>query len=91
MASLAVGAVATSLMVIVLICASGLTAFLLGGGRLPLAMTPWFVGGGLGGMALSTVVARKLSPVGLQKLFSVVIVLMALLILGRNLGLFSRS
>ena len=79
-------AVATSLMVIALITPSALAAYLAGGGQLPLAMTAWFVGGGLGGMALGTVVARKLSPVGLQKLFSVAIVLVALFILARNLG-----
>ena len=79
-------AVATSLLVITLVCASGLSSFLLGGGGLPLAVTAWFAIGGILGMAIGTVVARRLSPVGLQKVFAVAIVGIAIFVLAKNLA-----
>ena len=79
-------AVATSLLVIALVCASGLTSFLVGGGGLPLALTTLFGLGGVAGMRLGTVIARRLSPVGLQKLFAVAIVSIAIFVLAKNLG-----
>ena len=78
-------AVATSLLVIALVCASGLASFLVGGGALPLSLTALFVGGGVSGMALGTVVAKRLSPVGLQQLFALAIVAVALFVLMKNL------
>ncbi len=70
-------AVATSLLVIALISASGLASLLAAGEPLsgPLALA--FAGGGVGGLALGTVLGRTLSPVALQKGFAVVIVVVA--------------
>ena len=78
-------AVATSLLVIALVCASGVASFFVGGGALPLGTTALFVVGGLAGMAGGTLTARRLSAAGLQKVFAVAIVAVAVFVLIKNL------
>ena len=68
-------AVATSLLVIALVSASGVASYLLSGESLPVDVTTLFVVGGITGLGL--VFAHKLSPVALQKVFAVAIVVVA--------------
>jgi uncharacterized membrane protein YfcA len=70
-------AVATSLMVIALVSASGVASKVLVGESLAAGLTTLFVGGGVVGLGLGTLFARRLSPVLLQKVFAVVIVAVA--------------
>lgn len=70
-------AVATSLLVIALVSASGLASLLVAGEPLSGPLVLAFAGGGVGGLALGTVLGRTLSPVALQKGFAVVIVVVA--------------
>ncbi len=79
-------AVATSLMVIALVAASGVASHLVAGGSLPLGLTGVFVLGGVAGLGLGTALARRISGPKLQKLFAVAIVAVAILIVLRNLG-----
>lgn len=77
--------IATSLMVIALICASGVTSYLLGDGRLPLRLTSFFVGGGLLGMAAGSWSAGRIPALALRRVFAASMWLVALLVLARNL------
>ncbi|MCP5159015.1 MAG: sulfite exporter TauE/SafE family protein [Gammaproteobacteria bacterium] len=70
-------AVATSLWVIAIISAIGLSSHVIAGHRLDIGITIGFVGGGLGGMALGIVVGRRLAGPLLQKLFAGMIVAVA--------------
>jgi uncharacterized membrane protein YfcA len=70
-------AVATSLLVIALISASGVIATATGPMGLPWAVALPFAGGGLLGMVLGTVVAARLSGPMLQKLFATAILAVA--------------
>ena len=60
-------AVATSLLVIALVSASGVASKLLAGEPLAAGVTGLFVVGGIAGLGLGTVVARKLSPVSSRR------------------------
>ena len=77
-------AVATSLLVIALVSASGVASNLLAGQSLPADVTALFVVGGVAGMGLGTMLARGLSPVKLQKVFAAAIVVVAGFVIIKN-------
>ena len=77
-------AVATSLLVIALVSASGVASKLIAGETLAANTTAMFIVGGIAGLGLGTVVARKLSPVKLQKIFAVAIVAVAAFVIVKN-------
>ena len=79
-------AVATSLLVIALVSVSGVASYLLSQQPLPPGLTLLFVAGGVAGLALGTVVAHWLSPVGLQKIFAAVIVAVAAFVIVKNVA-----
>jgi hypothetical protein len=74
-------AVATSLLIIAIISASGSAAYLLAGRPLALTVTALFVLGGLGGMVLGGRLSRRLAGPQLQKLFATAMVGVAIYIL----------
>jgi uncharacterized membrane protein YfcA len=78
-------AVATSLVVITLVSASGVTSYLAAGRPLALILTVLFVLGGIGGMGLGTRLSRKLSGPRLQKGLAVALVAVAAFIITQNL------
>ncbi|MDG4551295.1 MAG: sulfite exporter TauE/SafE family protein [Candidatus Contendobacter sp.] len=65
-------AVATSLLVIAMVSAAGTVSHLLAGRPLALAVTGWFVLGGLAGMGLGSRLSRRLAGPQLQKLFAAI-------------------
>jgi uncharacterized membrane protein YfcA len=77
-------AVATSLMVIALVSASGVAWRLLSGEDIALGMTALFVAGGVAGLFAGQKLARRLSGPMLQKVFAVAIVAVAAFVLVRN-------
>lgn len=79
-------AVATSLLVIALVSASGVASYLIAGQRLAADVTTLFVLGGVAGLGLGTVFARRLSPVALQKVFAVAIVMVAAFVIVKNVA-----
>jgi uncharacterized protein len=79
-------AVATSLLVIALVSASGLASYLLAGQPLSASVTLLFVAGGVAGLALGTWFGRSLSPVKLQKAFAAVIVAVAGFVIMKNIA-----
>jgi uncharacterized membrane protein YfcA len=78
-------AVATSLVVIALVSASGVMSHLVAGRPLALLLTGLFVLGGIGGMGLGTRLSRRLSGVKLQKGFAVALVAVAAFIMTQHL------
>jgi uncharacterized membrane protein YfcA len=78
-------AVATSLVVITLVSAAGVTSYLAAGRPLALLLTGLFVLGGIGGMGLGTRLSRKLSGPRLQKGFAIALVAVAIFIMTQNL------
>jgi uncharacterized membrane protein YfcA len=79
-------AVATSLLVIALVSAAGVASKVLAGEALSAGVTGLFVVGGILGLGLGTVFARKLSPVKLQKVFAAVIVVVAAFVIVKNVA-----
>ncbi len=80
-------AVATSLLVITLIGASGVVSNILLTDRpLPLELTGLFVAGGVGGMWLGTHLGRRISGPRLQKIFAAAMVAVATYIVAKNLA-----
>jgi len=79
-------AVATSLLVIALVSASGVASKVLAGEGLAAGVTGLFVVGGVAGLGLGTVFARRLSPVKLQKAFAAVIVVVAVFVIVKNVA-----
>jgi len=77
-------AVATSLLVIALISGSGVAAKLLAGESLAAGVTLLFVLGGVFGLGIGTMVARRLSTVALQKAFAIVIVAVAVFVIAKS-------
>lgn len=77
-------AVATSLLVIALISAAGLASYLAAHQPLQLSVTALFVVGGIGGLGIGTLLGRRMSPLLLQKVFSVVILAVATFVLFKN-------
>ncbi len=78
-------AVATSLLVIALVSASGVASQLAAGRPLPWALTGLFVAGGLAGMELGSLAGRRLGGPGLQKLFASAMVAVAAFIVAKGL------
>ena len=78
-------AVATSLMVIVLISFSGAASFFLSGRDLHLDIASLFVLGGISGMGAGTLLSQKISGPLLQKLFAFSILLLAVFMLAKDL------
>ncbi len=78
-------AVATSLVVITLVSAAGVAAYLAAGRPLGLTLTGLFILGGIGGMAVGTKVGRSLSGPTLQHGFAVVLLVMAVFIITQSL------
>jgi uncharacterized protein len=79
-------AVATSLLVIALVSGSGLLSLAASGSPPPAGLTLTFAGGGVGGLALGTLLGRSLSPVALQKGFAVVIAVVATFVIAKTVA-----
>lgn len=77
-------AVATSLVVITLVRAAGITSYLAAGRPLGWALASLFVRGGIAGMGLGTRLSRKPSGPQLQQGFAVALVLVAVFILTKS-------
>jgi uncharacterized protein len=77
-------AVATSLLVIVLVGISGVTSHFIAGRGIPLGITALFLAGGIVGMAMAGVVANRLPPPMLQRVFAVGIVAVAFVIMSKS-------
>jgi uncharacterized membrane protein YfcA len=78
-------AVATSLMVIALVSASGVASYVAAGRPLPIDLTALFVLGGVLGMELGTWLGRRMGGPGLQKLFAAAMVVVAAFIVTKSL------
>jgi uncharacterized membrane protein YfcA len=78
-------AVATSLLVIALIGAAGVVAHIASGHTMPLAVTVWFISGGLAGMLAGIALGRRISGPRLQQLFALAIVAVAAYVVLRSL------
>jgi uncharacterized membrane protein YfcA len=79
-------AVATSLMVIAMVSASGLFSHVLLASPISVSTTIPFVLGGLAGMAMGTVLARKMSSAKLQRAFAGAILLVAIFVILKQAG-----
>jgi|TARA_B110000438_G_C15691179_1_gene596837 uncharacterized protein len=77
-------AVATSLLVISLISASGVASYLIAGESLALDITGFFVLGGVLGLGLGTILSHRLSGAKLQKIFALAMAGIALFIVIQN-------
>jgi len=77
-------AVATSLLVIAVVSASGLASYLLAHQPLPTRVAFPFVIGGIAGLGLGTLVGRRLSPARLQEVFAIVIIAIAAFVIVKN-------
>lgn len=77
--------IATSLMVIALICASGVASYLWGEGHLPMRLTSFFVAGGIAGMVAGSWGASKIPATALRRVFAAGMWAVALFVLTRNL------
>ncbi|MGE3820828.1 MAG: sulfite exporter TauE/SafE family protein, partial [Isosphaeraceae bacterium] len=78
-------AVATSLLAITLVSASGVTSHLAAGRPLPLSVTGLFVLGGIVGMWLGTRIGREISGPRLQKVFALAILAVAAFVVAKSL------
>ena len=79
-------AVATSLLVIVLVSISGVGSHVAAGREIPLDVTGLFVVGGVAGMSLGRVVSERLPAAVLQKVFAGGIVAVAVFIVGKTIA-----
>jgi uncharacterized membrane protein YfcA len=77
--------VATSLLVIALIGASGVASHVAAGRPLPVALTVLFAAGGVVGMEIGYLAGRRLGGPGLQKLFASAMVAVASFIVLKGL------
>lgn len=77
-------AVATSLLVITLVSASGVMSYVAAGRPLALTLAGLFVLGGVAGMMLGTRLGHRLSGPSLQKGFAVALVLVAAFIITKS-------
>lgn len=77
-------AVASSLMVISLICLSGVSSYFFSGDAIPVTQTMVFIVGGLIGMLSGSLLAKKLSGAGLKKAFALSIWFVAIYMLLKN-------
>jgi uncharacterized membrane protein YfcA len=79
-----VRAVGTSLLVISLVSVSGIVSHVLGGQSVPGDVAGLFVIGGLAGLWLGQRVSHRISPSVLQRIFAVVILLVAVFVILKN-------
>ena len=77
-------AISTSLMVISFVSAAGVTSHLWEGRSIPIALTLWFVLGGVLGLLIGQRLALRLSTARLQQVFSVAILGVAILVISRR-------
>jgi uncharacterized membrane protein YfcA len=77
-------AVSTSLLVIAVICASGVSSHSLAGEGLPLSLTAFFVGGGFLGMLPGLRLRSRLSGPGLNRTFAVGMWVVAVFLIVKN-------
>lgn len=80
-------AVATSLLVIVLISSSGVASHLIGGNHLSVETTLQFLVGGGVGMGLGSIVSKRLNGPTLQKTFSLAVVMVAAFVIFKSMVL----
>lgn len=80
-------AVGTSLLVVFLISVSGVASTVAAGQELSLGVTLQFLIGGLGGIWLGGMVARKIKGPTLQKIFAAAVVLVALFVMVKTIFL----
>lgn len=78
-------AVGTSLLVITLICASGVAAYLLGGEGLPTRVTSIFVVGGCLGMIAGGLLQTRLSGVALRRTFALAMAGVAIFVISETI------
>lgn len=78
-------AVGTSLLVITLVSISAVTGVLLSGDVIPIETAMFFLVGSLAGMALGTVMSRRIGGPKLQKGFALAILCVAAWVISRNL------
>ncbi|MCL6505483.1 MAG: sulfite exporter TauE/SafE family protein [Bryobacteraceae bacterium] len=83
-------AIGTSLLVISLVSVSGVGSHLLAGRSLLPEITALFIAGGILGMGLGTVLARRLSSAVLQKVFAIAIIAVAGFVIGKTVFLPTR-
>jgi len=79
-------AIATSLLVMAVIGASAVTAHLIAGQNIPAGATILFAIGSIAGFSAGSVASNTLSAARLEKIFAVVMLLMATFLVARNLG-----
>lgn len=80
--------VATSLLIIAIVSASGVLAFFAGGGAVPGGVAGGFIAGGLAGLWLGVLLATRLSGAALRRGFAVLILLVAFAVLLREATVF---
>jgi uncharacterized membrane protein YfcA len=74
-------AVTTSLMVIAMICASGVMSYVVAGYQLPIKLTGLFVAGGILGMIVGSLLATMISGPRLNRVFALGMWLVAAMVL----------
>ena len=79
-------AIATSLLVIALIGVSAVTSHLMAGQTVPAGTTTLFALGSIGGFSAGSAVSNLLSPARLEKIFAIIMLLMAAFLILRNLN-----
>ena len=77
-------AIATSLMVIVLVSISGISSYLISGGTVSWTLTGLFIIGGFLGMQFGSAVSKKVSGPRLQKIFATAVVMVALFVIAKS-------
>ena len=78
-------AVVTSLLVVTLVCVSGVASYLIGGETLPVALSSWFVLGGFSGMLIGGLWRQRLSGAGLKRTFAIAMGVVAIFVIGESL------
>jgi uncharacterized protein len=79
-------AVGTSLLVIALVSAVGVVSQQVAGSTLPLALTGWFLAGGIAGLSLGTWMGRRIGGPALQRTFAAAMVAVAAFVIVRSLA-----
>ena len=79
-------AIATSLVIIVLVSASGVASYVLAGNAISLATTSQFFLGGVAGMLLGSTIAKRLDGQKLQKVFAGGIVATAIFVMAKSIS-----
>jgi uncharacterized protein len=78
-------AIATSLLVIALVSASGTASYVFGGREIDFLMAGLFIAGGVLGMGLGILLGRRLAGPALQRVFSMAMIVVAFLVVVQNL------